>query len=544
MIPLQLIANVGGREHRWTLDRSPARLGRGPANDVQIVDASVSREHAELVADGARWSVRDLGSRNGTRVHGAEAREPVVLAPGDVIEVGHVQVRVASDAPVTVLYQSGGSGSSMRKRATDVLQHAGSNVRDPARLVQILSEAGRLLVLPRPLRETCEEVLGFVERALPGSRYMLLLREGEGRELTPIAARYARGASSSQAVTLSQTIVNLVLDENTAVLTGDAMNDPRFAEAQSIVAQFIHSALAVPLFDDHKVLGLLYVDSASPSVIYGEEELELATLLGNMAAAKISNSRLLEAEQARQRLAAEAASARQLQRTLLPEAPRDVPGWSFSARLDTCFEVGGDLYDFHRLPDGTLVFLVGDVSGKGMGAALLMSSAMSSARVLYELCDGPLALVERLNAVLHRSSDSRSFLTLFVGWLDPASGRLRYVNAGHPDPHLARGDRVRSLEATGIPVAMLPSFPWTEGEVVLDPGETIAVFSDGVIEARRGDQFFELEGVANAMRELGGAADLDHVSRGLVERVDAFADGGHRDDDLTLVLVRRNAGAA
>jgi len=258
-----------------------------------------------------------------------------------------------------------------------------------------------------------------------------------------------------------------------------------------------------------------------------------------MAAVKISNARLLETETARLRMAQELSTATRIQQNLLPEAPTDVPGWSLHARLETCYEVGGDLYDFYRREDGQLVFLVGDVSGKGMGAALLMSSALSSSRVLYEGFDDPLALVRRLNEVTYRSTDARSFLTLFIGYLDPATGKLRYVNCGHPEPLLVRDQRLRSLEATGVPIGMMASFPWTMGETVIEPGETCAIFSDGIPEAQHGPDFFDTERVEQAMRELASAPDLPAVADGIMARIDDFAAGEHRSDDVTLVLLRR-----
>jgi len=202
--------------------------------------------------------------------------------------------------------------------------------------------------------------------------------------------------------------------------------------------------------------------------------------------------------------------------------------------------VGGDLYDFHRRDDGTWVVLVGDVSGKGMGAALLMSSVLSSSRVLYDDCAEPLALLKRLNAVTYRSTDARSFVTLFVGFLDPATGRLRYVNAGHPEPHLVQGRRVRTLEATGIPVGMMQDFPWTQGEVTVEPGETMALFSDGIPEAQCGDQFFEFERLAASLRHRALEDVLEVAADGMIADIDAFAAGEHRADDVTLVLLRRD----
>jgi serine phosphatase RsbU (regulator of sigma subunit) len=427
--------------------------------------------------------------------------------------------------------------SSVRLRVADLLQRpmAGG---DPQRVMALLSEAGRLLVLPRPLPETCETLLAFVERAVPCNRIVMLLRERDGDGLMQVAAR-SRGAGFREPLALSKSIVRTVLEDNTAVITGDALSDPRFMGQQSIVTQAIHSAMAVPLWDNEKVLGILYLDSTSPMVIYAQENLELLTLLANMAAVKITNARLLEDDHVRQRLAQELATATRIQQALLPGPPRTVEGWRFHARIETCHEVGGDLYDFHRRDDGTLVMLVGDISGKGMGAALLMSSVLSSARVLYDTVDGPLALIQRLNGIVYRGTDGRSFVTMFAGWLDPATGRLRYVNAGHPEGYLVRGDRVRSLEATGIPVGMLADFAWEEAETSIEPGETLAVFSDGIPEAQCGAQFFDLERVKQALVASSGA-DVDATANAVVRAMDEFAAGEHRVDDVTLVLARRD----
>lgn len=535
---LKLSATLNGENRNWSVEELPVRIGRSSSNFVQVLDSSVSREHAELARDGLRITIRDLGSRNGTRVNGQDASSPVEVKPGDTIEVGHVLLRSGSEDAGTQWASSPGHASSLRIKVSDVLSRPTADARDPNKLVRLLAEAGQMLVLPRPLRETCEEILRFVERAVPSNRLIILLRGRDGDTLEQVAAR-TRGASAKDPLALSQTIVNIVLGENTAVITADAMNDPRFASAQSVVGNLIHSAMAVPLYDNARVLGILYADSANPTVLYGAEQLELLTLLGNMAAVKISNARLLEAEQARQRLALELSTATRIQQNLLPEAPTDVPGWSLQAVLQTCYEVGGDLYDFYRRTDGQLVFLVGDVSGKGMGAALLMSSALSSSRVLYEAFDDPLSLVMRLNEVVYRSTDARNFITLFLGYLDPASGRLRYVNAGHPEPLLARGAGLRSLEATGVPIGMMSSFPWTMGETVVEPGETMAVFSDGIPEAQRGEEFFDTERVEQAMRDLAPEPDLGRVGEGIIARIDDFAGGEHRSDDVTLVLLRR-----
>ncbi len=535
---LRLTTTLLGESRSWVLDKTPVGAGRSSTNIIQLPDGTVSKEHVEFTQHDGTWRVRDLGSRNGTRLNGHTVTNAEAIRPGDVLELGQVQLRVG-DADETGKTMFGGTatlGSSIKLNVPDMLQRQ-MTTGDPQRVMALLSEAGRLLVLPRPLPETCETLLEFVERAVSCNRLVMLLRDRQGDGLTQVAAR-AKGASFREPLALSNSILRTVLEDNTAVIAEDAFSDPRFMGQHSIVAQAIHSAMAVPLWDNERVLGILYVDSTSPLVTYATEQLELLTLLGNMAAVKITNARLLEDDQVRQRLAHELATATRIQQALLPGPPRNVDGWHFHARIETCHEVGGDLYDFHRRDDGTLVMMVGDVSGKGMGAALLMSSVLSSARVLYDTVDGPLSLIQRLNNIVHRGTDGRSFVTVFAGWLDPATGRLRYVNAGHPEGCLVRGDVARSLEATGIPVGMLPEFAWTEAETIVEPGETLAVFSDGIPEAQHGLEFFDMDRVKQALLSTSNP-DLDMMANAFVHIVDEFSAGEHRSDDVTLMLMRR-----
>jgi len=535
---LRLTTTLLGEARTWVLEDSPTRAGRASTNGIRIPDGTVSKEHAEFVLVSGRWHVRDLGSRNGSRLNGRPLAQAEPIQPGDTIEIGQVVLRASDAAPEgTILGGSPTLNSSVRLKVPDLLQRTATVSDDSPRVMRLLQEAGRLLVLPRPLPETCEILLEFVERAVPCNRLVMLLREREGDELAQVAAR-TRGASFREPLALSKSIIRTVLEENTAVITGDALRDPRFMAQHSIVAQAIHSAMAVPLWDNERVLGILYVDSTQPTTIYDQPQLELLTLLANISAMKITNALLLRDEEVRKRLAQELGTATRIQQALLPGPPRGVDGWSFHARIETCNEVGGDLYDFHRRDDGALVIMVGDVTGKGMGAALMMSSMVASARVLYDACDGPLALVRRLNGVMHRGSDGRSFVTLFVGWLDPATGKLRYVNAGHPEGCVVGGGKVRSLEATGIPVGMLPDFAWTEGEDTLAPGEILSIFSDGIPEAQRGEEFFDMDRVKQALCAAVDP-DLDEAAARVVRVMDEFSGGQHRSDDVTLVMLRR-----
>ena len=545
-MPLCLATNIAGHVHSWPLDGAPLTIGRSSRNIVHLPDSTVSKEHAEIARVGERWLLRDLGSRNGTRLNGADLREPAALREGDVIEVGSVALRVQAgrDEALTQIGPAPGFTSSVRLQAQEFLDHPPTARAAAPGLVHLLAEVGRVLVLPRPLKETCEEILSFVERAIPASRLVLLLRDGPGAEPVQVAARY-RGGGAREPLQLSRTILATVLDECTAVVIGDVSLDPRFNAQQSIVAQAIHAALAVPLFDNERVLGLLYADTGDAEASYGQEELEVMTLLGNMAAVKITNARLLEAEQGRQRMALELATAARIQRGLLPAAPPALPDWEIEGFLESCHEVGGDLYDFHLRADGTLVVLVGDVSGKGMGAALLMSSFLASARVLYDICPDPGELATRLGQLVSRSAEPGRFVTGFLGCLDPRTGALRYVNAGHTSPCLVKDGVVRQLDGTGVPFGILEGVVYGSATAQVAPGETMALCSDGIPEARHGEEFFDDDDgrLGRALLEAAALPSLAEARGRVIARVAEFVADTPRSDDLTLVLLRRGPAA-
>jgi sigma-B regulation protein RsbU (phosphoserine phosphatase) len=537
---IHLSGLIGDRFASWPLENATLRLGRSSKNTVQITDATVSKEHAEIYWQNGQPMIKDLGSRNGTRVNGVSAAHGLPLRLGDKVEIGHVPFSVTdSDAgPPTRLSESASLSSSLNIPVNKILEAVEAPGREKTSLVRLLAEAGQLLVLPRSLKETGDEILEIVEKAVSSTRSILLLKMDAASEPVQVAARY-RGGNSREPLVLSRTIMNLVLEDCRAVLTTDAAQDPRFLGQHSIVSQAVHSAIAVPLFDNTRVLGLIYVDSHDVRTEYGQDELEILTLLANMAAVKITNVRLLEAEAARARMIQELATARGIQRGLLPAEPPPIDGYEIEAFLETCYEVGGDLYDFHVSPEGALYFLLGDVSGKGMGAAMLMSSFMASARVLFENGSEPEEIMNRLNAIIHRSTDSGHFVTAFLGKLDLASGNLRYVNAGHNPPYLLTEGVVSELEATGVPAGMLPGIKYPGKTVMVPPGSLLALYTDGIPEARCDGDFFGEDRLISILRSCAAGTAPRDLCQDLLGKVSEFLSGGPREDDLTLVLLRR-----
>jgi sigma-B regulation protein RsbU (phosphoserine phosphatase) len=187
--------------------------------------------------------------------------------------------------------------------------------------------------------------------------------------------------------------------------------------------------------------------------------------------------------------------------------------------------------------------VIGDVAGKGMGAALLMSSFMSAARLLYDACADPGVFATRLGTHIHETADAARFVTGIVGCLDPATGRLNYVNAGHPAACLVRDGKVRELPSTGVPFGILPDFTYAAEQTVVEPGEFLALFSDGIPEAEREGEFFDDERVHAAVIAAAAEPTLAASRALLLKRIEEFVAGSPRSDDITLLLLRREAGA-
>jgi sigma-B regulation protein RsbU (phosphoserine phosphatase) len=352
------------------------------------------------------------------------------------------------------------------------------------------------------------------------------------------------GEATQDKLLLSRTLVGTVLEERQALLLNDALQDPRFATQESIILQRLRSAMAAPLFDDTRVIGLLYADSDDPATRYDRNQLRAFTLLANLIAVQISNARLMEAEREKERMAREVATAAQVQRRLLPASLPEIPGHEIAGRQLPCLEVAGDLYEVTTLDDGRLAIVLGDVTGKGLGAALLMSNVLAALRVLFQECPEPTNCADRLHRQLLQSSDETRFATLFLGLLDPATGHLDYVNAGHNPPYLLQADgTLTSLDATGMPLGLIAGATYAAASVELPPASLLGIFSDGITEAEVADEFYGEERFLESLRRRFDRPLLE-ILEGALDDLQAFLGEAHPGDDVTLLLLRRAADPA
>jgi sigma-B regulation protein RsbU (phosphoserine phosphatase) len=302
--------------------------------------------------------------------------------------------------------------------------------------------------------------------------------------------------------------------------------------------------LAVAISVGGRRLGVLAVadkESRDGGVLdFTAADARLLSLFANQAAAAIETARLHRAAIEKERIERELELAAAIQREILPRALPEVTGVELAAGNLPTRQVGGDYYDLFPLSRGRLGFLVADVSGKGVPAALLVSTVHAAVHLQIDEARTVVELIARIDRHLRRYAATRKFLTLFFGLLEPDTGTLRYVSAGHNPALLLRASgRLERLDSTGVPVGMLPNPTWREEIRTMEPGDLLAVYTDGLTEAvDESDREFGLERLERAVAERGSLSARKLCDEVLGQVAD-FARGMPQYDDQTLLLVRR-----
>jgi sigma-B regulation protein RsbU (phosphoserine phosphatase) len=536
------------KHKKWFLQAGVYTIGRSSQCDLVIEDETVSRRHAQIeIVDEDRIHLTDLGSHNGTTVNGRRISGQVQVTCEDVLAFGGVEARLLRDVPCSVPESLVNITDSMENPAhltrlpiREALKPLSSKILEDPRLFSSFSELGKMLILPGPEENMFGKALELLKDILPVQRVAIFSIRKGGKEIGLAACR-TMSQRESLSFNLSRTIADELLTQKNAVLISDTQHDRKFAEQKSIVESNIRSAIAVPLFDEGEMAGILYADTTDPAQRYNEDCLRIAATFGNILAAKIANCHLLRERQVKEILEAELAVASQIQKQLLPSAFPFIDGYAFRAFQVQCKQVGGDLYDIVQLSDGRIVFLVADVSGKGMGAALLASDILASFRIMYSAKDfGLLDAVCRVSKQLLIFSRPGDFATLFAGELHPDRHVLHYVNAGHNPPLLIRGKGdTEYLQSSGIPIGMLDLDTWKEETVELRPGDYLFVYTDGIPEAMngQGEQFGDERLAKSILKHRNQSPE--ELTETMMGEVTQFIGDIPRSDDITMLALHR-----
>jgi serine phosphatase RsbU (regulator of sigma subunit) len=244
----------------------------------------------------------------------------------------------------------------------------------------------------------------------------------------------------------------------------------------------------------------------------------------------------------RQSIEQELRLARSIQQAFLPKEVPTLEGWQISPLYQPAREVGGDFYDFHLLSGGQLGLAVGDATGKGVPAALVMSTTCGMLRAVSQALDSssPGEMLRRVNEALVPSIPANMFVTCFYAILDPKSGSLRYANAGHDVPYLHRSGVAEELRARGMPLGLMPGMGYEEQEIVLDAGEAALFYSDGLVEAHHPNG--EMFGFPRLQTFVAEHAQKESLEETLLEELYSFVgEGWEQEDDITLLTLERSA---
>ena len=524
-------------------------IGRSSASDLALADPFLSRCHTRVYVQGDTLFVEDLGSRNGTLLNGSQVTEPTEVKAGDVIKLSNSSIDVELESGAETPLSGLGMQTVIRK-ASDVVRDATTDaasiggeeaLRRYASRLKLLNEVHQALARSTALGELLDLILDRVFDHLRPEQGAIFLKRPNG-ELERVAGRSL--GDPNAAYLFSRSLVREVTEKQIAALVLDAQTDQRFSKTDSVRIFGVQSLLAAPLFDPQGSLGMIVLTSRLQTRQFTEEDLELLVSLASVAALRIRNVELAEEAAERRRLEEELALARRIQVTALTLRLPELSGYELHAGNLPSRRVSGDYYEVLTRRDGEeCVLMIADVSGKGLAAALLVATLEALSASPIQSGQPPEEICTDLARLLYDRTPPEKYATAFLAILQPAAGILRYVNAGHnPGLLLRRSGEVEQLDATGPPLGLLSAAHYSAGEVTLDGGDLLLLYTDGITEAANPDdeEFGLPRLIETALQHRGEALrDLAQRIEGDLER---FVAGVPFVDDRTFVMVRRSAG--
>lgn len=531
------------------LTQFPFLIGRGEAgNQLAIPDRRISRNCTAIVFTDGQYALEDRGNQLGVFLNGERVSGNRELRDGDVVTFG-------LEDSYRIVFHSAAPGSTIEHLLTRVGRITTSET-SPIGLgkLNLLLEATMLLHSQLPLDAVLEAMLDRAITVTDAERALLLEAAPDGSLRNRLARRSGGASLNPQGISPTQTALRMAVDSQQGVITGDLqLANAALQGAQSIIAQRLRSVVAIPLYAMPRAstaesmvnvqrghfLGILYLDSRRPAA-FSKLDRQILDALAVEAASILDNARLVERERQRQRLEQELSIAREIQQALLPRDFRDFPHLTISGFNTPCHAVGGDYFDVFALSDDRTAFVIADVAGKGIGAALL-TSMLQGALTGMTLGADPVRVFKHINDFLCQHAGVGKYATMFLGIVD-RDGNLDYLNAGHPSPLLLRaGNTSESFTEGSFPVGLIPGANYESVRVPLEPGDTLVLFSDGVTEAADPEE--QLFGVPRLSEALAGqhGAPLDQLEKCVAASLDKFARGAEQADDITVLFIRYRA---
>jgi phosphoserine phosphatase RsbU/P len=533
-----------------TLNKPSFTIGRNPDSDLNLLDLSVSRQHAKIIFEGDSYFLVDLKSKSGCYVNDQRI-ERVQLKHLDRVQFGREGDMRIQFVETTPTAQPSSSGATM-----DLPVDSFVDSKSSASANEELQKLARFLEVNQAFRSsfTPDDVLRLIVDAAiemsSAERGFLLLKNENGELETKVARDRARNNLQGERAAMSRSAVERAMRTNRSVV----LNDDTSFDSQtggSAARLDLRSIVCLPLnrFKMREqmgatsllkpdVVGLLYVDSRMTTGALSKTSLTLLESLCFEVSKCLESVRLMGEEKEKQKLEQELAMAHEVQSMLLPMIFRHFGRFDVAAKSIPCRYVGGDFYDVITLENDSVAFVLGDVSGKGISAALLAAVAQGGIQTQLRTGSSLADAVTNLNSVIAEKSAANKFITLFCGLMDK-EGNFSYVNAGHNPPILARRDGgIELLSTKSLVLGAFDTAEYQARTTKVDAGDAVVMFSDGVTEAVNGsnDMFGDEQLETLVQRSVNASAE--QIRDTIFEQVLEFTRGLPQGDDITLLAIK------
>ncbi|MDZ4860840.1 MAG: SpoIIE family protein phosphatase [Candidatus Hydrogenedentes bacterium] len=551
-----LVCKKNGEPERRVPIGSSITLGRSMECGCVVDDAAASRRHVRITLDGSRFLWKDLGSTNGTQLNGMPMVEGV-LAPGDNLQIGETVMRFeADDVPDD---PEEPDNTTVFKETIFNWQKAGDEEDREERAESLLRAVFTVMNEISSNYEPCplvDHILETTMRAIDAQRGAIVFASAEVRELQPcpvcrkfhVIVRGKVQHVGHRDFTISETVAQRVIKRGESLLYQDTDRDSELNVSESIRSLRLRSIICAPLRGKFGIFGILYVDSDSPKHQYTHEDMLLSTAVGNSAGLALENARMHSQIVDKERMDQEIQHAWQIQQGfLINQWPDGDKRFQVYGDMRPAKTVGGDFYDFVQPDESRIGILVGDVSGKGVPAALTMAQLLAEFRLAARERGTPSEIFQTLNKSMSMRGTRGTFCTLSYLILELDSGRVLCASAGHhPAIAVGKGDLRVFGNATGPPIGILPESAWTNTESRVKPGETLLLYTDGIVEARtahtraegsHGPDEYGMENLTRVAATLYGSDP-----RAMIEAINAdvrkYCAPAAPHDDCTMVAVK------
>lgn len=427
------------------------------------------------------------------------------------------------------------------KEFEEDLKRKAREMQDLLEKTSALHEISRSIESLASLESLLQDIVQKAMHLMNAESGSLLLFTDEGDELE---FKVAFGPKSDNVkpfrIKLGQGISGWVAEHGEPILIKDAYKDPRFDPSFDKRSGYrTRSFLCVPLRYKERILGVITILNRLDMKPFSEKDLELLTTFSTQAALAIENTRLLQEAIEKERLKADIKIASEIQKLLIPNQLPEIEGLEIAATYIPCKEMSGDFYDIIPMKDGKWAFIMADVSGKSIPAAMLMSNFQASVRTIFQFSDNLAWIIENLNQMIMRQTTADRFITVFAAIYDSSSGTIDYVNAGHNPPFILRKSKeFKLLDKGGIFLGVLP-WEYEKNTLKLEEDDLLVIYTDGLVEAmNEKEEEFELKRLEQLVK-AHQHQKLDDLKETIIDAVRSHVGSQLLDDDFTLMLLRK-----